>query len=138
MVFLFLGLQFREFRLSFWCYLDSGFSGYSWDCFWVCGFVNFRFQGWGVSSLWVQSGSISIHTAISLQVSIGRGNLNHLYIVLPSHFQNWMKRILCWQNPSCLAQTCDKRMLFFVLIILYSLYLEYDRPLIPDASGQAG
>ncbi|KAF8543298.1 hypothetical protein BDD12DRAFT_233138 [Trichophaea hybrida] len=27
---------------------------------------------------------------------------------------------------------------FFVLIIQYSLYLEYDRPLIPDASGQAG
>jgi hypothetical protein len=26
----------------------------------------------------------------------------------------------------------------FVLIILYSLYLEYDRPLIPSASGQAG
>jgi len=26
----------------------------------------------------------------------------------------------------------------FVLIILYSLYLEYDRPLLPFASGQAG
>jgi len=28
--------------------------------------------------------------------------------------------------------------LFFVLIILYSLYLEYDSPLIPSASGLAG
>ena len=27
---------------------------------------------------------------------------------------------------------------FFVLIILYSLYLEYDRPLITSASGLAG
>jgi len=28
--------------------------------------------------------------------------------------------------------------LFFVLIILYSLYLEYDSPLVPSASGLAG
>jgi hypothetical protein len=27
---------------------------------------------------------------------------------------------------------------FFVLIILYSLYLEYDSPLVPSASGLAG
>jgi hypothetical protein len=30
------------------------------------------------------------------------------------------------------------QMFCFVLIILYSLYLEYDRPVIPDASGPAG
>ena len=29
-------------------------------------------------------------------------------------------------------------MQFFVLIILYSLYLEYDSPLVPSASGLAG
>jgi len=28
--------------------------------------------------------------------------------------------------------------LFFVLIILYSLYLEYDSPFFPSASGLAG
>jgi len=27
---------------------------------------------------------------------------------------------------------------FFVFVILYSLYLEYDSPLIPSASGLAG
>ena len=27
---------------------------------------------------------------------------------------------------------------FFVLIILYSLYFEYDSPLLPSASGLAG
>jgi hypothetical protein len=33
---------------------------------------------------------------------------------------------------------CTLRPWFFVLIILYSLYLEYDSPLIPSASGLAG
>jgi hypothetical protein len=30
------------------------------------------------------------------------------------------------------------KLFLFVLIILYSLYLEYDSPLIPPASGLAG
>jgi hypothetical protein len=35
-------------------------------------------------------------------------------------------------------RSCSERVLFFVLIILYSLYLEYDSPLLPSASGLAG
>jgi len=32
----------------------------------------------------------------------------------------------------------DDQGIVFVLIILYSLYLEYDSPLVPSASGLAG
>jgi hypothetical protein len=32
----------------------------------------------------------------------------------------------------------ERKSFVFCLIILYSLYSEYDRPLIPDVSGQAG
>jgi hypothetical protein len=37
-----------------------------------------------------------------------------------------------------LNNTCRSLVFCFVLIILYSLYLEYDSPLIPSASGLAG
>jgi len=41
--------------------------------------------------------------------------------------------------PSALATGfLQNDMISFVLIILYSLYLEYDSPLIPSASGLAG
>ena len=33
---------------------------------------------------------------------------------------------------------CNQCFVLFVLIILYSLYLEYDSPLVPSASGLAG
>jgi len=36
------------------------------------------------------------------------------------------------------AHDCKYQFFVFVLIILYSLYLEYDSPLIPPASGLAG
>jgi len=32
----------------------------------------------------------------------------------------------------------EEGLFLFVLIILYSLYLEYDSPLLPSASGLAG
>jgi len=50
---------------------------------------------------------------------------------VPSHYS----AVKLWK---CIHVILVSRFCFFVLIILYSLYLEYDSPLIPSASGLAG
>jgi hypothetical protein len=76
---------------------------------------------------------------VDVNVQIGRigGGVDMLSCPDFSPGELASKTHACGNNWQGLASEVRVDRSFFVLIILYSLYLEYDSPLLPSASGLA-